>query len=168
MELANVTDLITSKLTRWLEALIKLLPNIAMAAVVMVIGFYTAKFIRRITVKIISQASSNVTLNSLFSSIVYFIVIGIVIFTVLTILNLDKAVTSILAGAGVLGLALAFAFQDIASNFMSGIFMSFRKLTLIFEPCSTSSTGPGIEPLYASIFCLTPLISPFIKLALRS
>ena len=32
-----------------------------------------------------------------------------------------------LAGAGVLGLALAFAFQDIAANFMSGIFISFRK-----------------------------------------
>ena len=32
-----------------------------------------------------------------------------------------------LAGAGVVGLALAFAFQDIAANFISGIFISFRK-----------------------------------------
>ncbi|MEO6903615.1 MAG: mechanosensitive ion channel [Bacteroidia bacterium] len=127
MDLNKITYLITNKLTRWVEALIKLLPNIVMAAIVLVIGFYIAKFIRKITAKLISKASNNPTLNNLFSSIVYFIFIGIVLFTVLTILNLDKAVTSILAGAGVLGLALAFAFQDIASNFMSGIFISFRK-----------------------------------------
>src|SRR5690606_14071352 len=38
-----------------------------------------------------------------------------------------KAVTSILAGAGIIGLALGFAFQDIAGNFISGIFISFRR-----------------------------------------
>ncbi|NRS89935.1 small-conductance mechanosensitive channel [Flavobacterium sp. 7E] len=127
MNLDKITNLITDKLSTWAEALIKLLPNIVMAAVVMVIGFYIAKFIRKITTKLISKISHNVTLNNLFSSVVYFSFIGIVLFTVLTILNLDKAVTSILAGAGILGLALAFAFQDIAANFMSGIFISFRK-----------------------------------------
>lgn len=32
-----------------------------------------------------------------------------------------------LAGAGIIGLALAFAFQDITANFMSGIFLSIRR-----------------------------------------
>jgi len=54
-------------------------------------------------------------------------VLGVTFFVALSILNLDKAVTSILAGAGIIGLALAFAFQDIASNFMSGIFLSIRR-----------------------------------------
>lgn len=48
-------------------------------------------------------------------------------FACLSILKLDKAVTSILAGAGIAGLALAFAFQDIAANFMSGILITNRK-----------------------------------------
>jgi len=39
----------------------------------------------------------------------------------LGVLNLDKALASILAGAGVLGLALGFAFQDLAANVISGI-----------------------------------------------
>ena len=127
MDIDKITSLINDKLYSWSEALIKLLPNIVLAAVVMVIGFYIAKFIRKITSKLVHKISKNITLNNLFSSIVYFSFIGIVLFTVLTILNLDKAVTSILAGAGILGLALAFAFQDIAANFMSGIFISFRK-----------------------------------------
>lgn len=127
MDINKISNLITEKITDWVEALIKLLPNIVMAAVVMVIGFYFAKFVRKISRKLISKISNNITLNNLFSSVIYFIFLGIVIFTVLSILNLDKAVTSILAGAGILGLALAFAFQDIAANFMSGIFISFRK-----------------------------------------
>lgn len=127
MNFNEISDLISGKLTSWLEAIIKLLPNIVLAAVVLVIGFYIAKFVRNIAKKVIGKISHNITLNNLFGSVIYLVVIGIVVFTALSILQLDKAVTSILAGAGILGLALAFAFQDIAANFMSGIFISFRK-----------------------------------------
>ncbi len=126
-DLNKMSELLNDKLVSWGEMIIKLLPNIVIAAIVLVIGLYIAKFIKRLTTKLVAKISTNITLNNLFSSVVYFAFIGIVLFTVLSILNLDKAVTSILAGAGILGLALAFAFQDIAANFMSGIFISFRK-----------------------------------------
>lgn len=42
-------------------------------------------------------------------------------------LNLDKTVTSLLAGAGIIGLALGFAFQDIATNFIAGFFMAVKR-----------------------------------------
>ena len=126
-DINKITDLIYGKLNFWLETIIKLLPNIFLAAIVLVLGIFIAKFIKKLAVKIVSKISPNITLQNLFGSIIHFTTLGVVLFTVLTILNLDKAVTSILAGAGILGLALAFAFQDIASNFMSGIFLSFRK-----------------------------------------
>ncbi|AWG23715.1 mechanosensitive ion channel protein MscS [Flavobacterium faecale] len=127
MDLSKITFLISDKLTEWSEAVITMLPNIVMAAIFLVLGLYIAKFAKRVTLNLTNKVSNNITLNTLFSSIIYISFLGIVIFTVLSILNLDKAVTSILAGAGILGLALAFAFQDIATNFMSGIFISFRK-----------------------------------------
>ena len=86
-----------------------------------------ARFIKKIAGKLIARVSNNGTLNNLFSSVVYVVFIGITLFTVLRILHLDTAVTSILAGAGIIGLALAFAFQDIASNFISGVFITFRR-----------------------------------------
>jgi small conductance mechanosensitive channel len=43
------------------------------------------------------------------------------------VLGLNKALTSILAGIGVIGLALGFAFQDIAANFFSGIILAFNR-----------------------------------------
>ena len=127
MDFSKAYDLIIGKLITWMDLLIKMLPNLLLAAVVLVIGIFIAKYIRRLSMKLIAKVSHNTTLNSLFASVVYVVAIGIVLFTSLTILNLDKAVTTILAGAGVLGLGLAFAFQDIAANFMSGIFISFRK-----------------------------------------
>ncbi|MEX1189287.1 MAG: mechanosensitive ion channel family protein [Bacteroidia bacterium] len=127
MNTSEIYNLISDKLSNWLKELITLLPNLLLAAVVLVIGYFIAKVLRRIAIKISRKFSDNKTLNNLFSSIVYLFILGIVCFTALSILQLDKAVTSILAGAGIFGLALAFAFQDIASNFMSGIFISFRR-----------------------------------------
>jgi len=127
MDINEATQLLTNKLTRWGHELIRLLPNIVLAAVLLVLGFFIAKLIRRLAGRLIAKVSHNATLNNLFASFIYIVFIGITLFTVLSVLSLDKAVTSILAGAGILGLALAFAFQDIAANFMSGIFISFRK-----------------------------------------
>lgn len=126
MDFSKAYDLISKKLISWVEALIKLLPNLALAAVVLVLGIFISKLLRRYSLKMIRKFSQLETINKLFASFIYVVGIGITIFTTLDILNLDKAVTTALTGAGILGLALAFAFQDIAANFMSGIFMSFR------------------------------------------
>ena len=127
MNINNAYDLITDKLSNWANDFIKLLPNIALASLILVIGFFIAKFLRGVVKKLLSKVIHNKTLDTLFSSLIYIFLLGIVIFTALSVLQLDKAVTSILAGAGILGLALAFAFQDIAANFMSGIFLSIRR-----------------------------------------
>ena len=119
--------LIMDKLTAWMHGFIKMLPNILLAAVILVIGLFIAKRIKRIAAKLIVKISTNTTLNNLFASIIYIFFIGITLFSVLSILQLDKAVTSVLAGAGIAGLALALAFQDIAGNFISGVFISFRR-----------------------------------------
>ncbi len=127
MDINKAYELIKAKLSTWLQEFIRLLPNILIAAIILVIGFYLAKRIQGLSAKLIKRFSNNSTLNSLFDSIVYITCIGITLFTVLNILQLDKTVTSILAGAGIIGLALAFAFQDIAANFISGVFISFRR-----------------------------------------
>ncbi len=127
MDVNKAYELIKAKLATWMQEFVRLLPNILIAAIILVIGFYLAKRIQKLSARLIKKFSHNTTLNSLFDSIVYIFCIGITLFTVLNVLQLDKTVTSILAGAGIIGLALAFAFQDIAANFISGVFISFRR-----------------------------------------
>lgn len=119
--------IVSNKLQEWLETLIAMLPNFAVAILVMIAFYFLAKAVRNVTMRLLKKISHNYEVNKLFSNLVYFIVIGIGLFIALNTLNLSKAVTSLLAGAGIIGLALGFAFQDIAANFVSGIFLTFRK-----------------------------------------
>lgn len=126
-DISKVYEILTEKLSTWGDELIAMLPNLALATFVLVIGLFLSKTIKKFARKLIDRLSKQDSLNSLFESFVYILAIGITLFAALSILKLDKAVTSILAGAGIVGLALAFAFQDIAANFISGIFISFRR-----------------------------------------
>ena len=127
MDINKAYHLIIDKLTTWLRDLITMLPNFGLAILVVVLGFLLSGFVRRMSEKMIRRFGHVSALTHLLSSIIYIISIGVTIFIALSILQLDKAVTTILAGAGIVGLALAFAFQDIAANFMSGIFIAFRR-----------------------------------------
>lgn len=127
MNLDEALELLVKKLNHWLTDLIALLPNLLLACLILVIGIFLAKKIRNLARKSFEKISPTSTLAALAVNFVYILAIGIVVFITLKVLHLDTTITTMLAGAGVIGLALAFAFQDIASNFISGIFISFRK-----------------------------------------
>ena len=121
------TTLIFEKLHRWLQAAIKMLPNLALAVIIFLIFYLLAKLTRRLVYKLSCRLSHKQAISNLLASVAHFIVFAIGLFTALEILKLDKAVSSLLAGAGIIGLALGFAFQDLTSNFISGIYITFRK-----------------------------------------
>lgn len=127
MNTEKIVNTLLEKLNNWLELIIEMLPNMGLAILLFILFFIIAKLVKKVAVKLFDKASNNTALKNLFSTIVYYTVLGIGLFIVLGILKLDKAVTSLLAGVGVLGLALGFAFQDIAANFVSGVILAFRR-----------------------------------------
>jgi small conductance mechanosensitive channel len=127
IDINNAYGIVSQKLIDWVHDFIRMVPNIFLAAIVLILGLFIARRLQAVAKRLFQKIFDNQAISFLSTSIVYAFSIGIVIFVVLSILGLDKAVTSILAGAGLLGLALAFAFQDIAANFISGIFILFRK-----------------------------------------
>lgn len=127
ISLDKIWDLLLEELTTWFELGVKTFPNLIVAIFVVIVFYFLAKFGRNMTVRLARKVSSNQSIRNLTSSLAYIIVMACGVFIALGILQLDKTVTSLLAGAGVIGLALGFAFQDIASNFVSGIFIAFAK-----------------------------------------
>lgn len=125
--LEKPADKIWDKIDGWIDTLIAMLPNMAVALLSFILFYLIAKVAQKTTSKIFNKTSSNRALSNLFSTIVFYVVVGVGIFIILEVLKLEKAVTSLLAGVGVVGLALGFAFQDVASNFLSGIILAFRR-----------------------------------------
>jgi small conductance mechanosensitive channel len=122
---------ILEKLQGWLEQLVIMLPNILVAIIFFIIFFLAGKYFKKIVYKTFSRATQSSALIDLAINVVFFIFILPGLFVALSILQLDTAVTSLLAGAGILGLALGFAFQDIAANFVAGVLIALRKPIII-------------------------------------
>lgn len=120
-------NLLVGKLEEWLNTAISMLPNFVLAVLIVLFTAFLAKIIKKLFYRLISKITDNISLQNLLSSIIHICVLAIGTFVALSVLRLDGAVTSLLAGAGVIGLALGFAFQDIAANFIAGTMMSIRK-----------------------------------------
>jgi small conductance mechanosensitive channel len=135
MNFGNAWNLLTSKLIGWARAFILQLPNLAVAVCVVVAFWLLARLARTLAMRFLRRVSHSEQVNWLVSQTFFVALLAAGSFIALGILGLQKTVASLLAGAGILGLALGFAFQDIAANFLAGIYLSvehpFRRGHLI-------------------------------------
>jgi len=141
----NAFNLLIQKLTNWFNDIILILPNLLVSLVIIVLVFVFARSLRKLIHKIISRFTSNLPINNFITGFIHYslIIIGFVL--ALSILHLDKAVTSILAGAGVVGIALGLAFQNPIKNTVSGFIMSYRKYYNIGDRVETNGYYGTIE-----------------------
>ena len=99
--------LIYDKIYAWVKIAIAMLPNLVVAAIVLVLFVLLARLVKKLVFKLVSRLSDSPALAGLFSSVTYFLILFIGLFIALDVLKLDKTVSSLLAGAGIIGLALA-------------------------------------------------------------
>lgn len=114
------------KLDGWLDALILKLPNFAVAIIVMFGFYFIARGLKKFFYKVLFKKIHQESIKQILSRVIYYLVILIGFFIALGVMQLDKVLTSVLAGAGVLGLAIGFALQGTLSNTVSGFMLSFQ------------------------------------------
>lgn len=121
----QVSEVAMSQIEGWIKSFGAMLPNLVVALVVVLAFIFIASVMRKILQRFLPRVSNNSSVNSLLATVGYALFIAIGVFVALGVLQLDKTVTSLLAGAGVIGIALGFAFQEIASNFIAGVIIAF-------------------------------------------
>ncbi len=126
IEIKEPLEKITSKVEGWINSFFELLPNMFVALLLLILFIVLGKLVKRLVNKALLKTESNKTIRDLLSAICYYAVLALGLFVILDILQLKQAVVSLLAGVGVIGLALGFAFQDIAANLISGIILAVR------------------------------------------
>lgn len=114
------------KLSLWVDTLILSLPNFLIALVTFILAYWVSKNLQVYLNKILRRVVKQASIRGLITNIVSILVIVLGVFLALAILNLDGTLKSLLAGAGVAGLAISLALQGTLSNTFSGIFIAIK------------------------------------------
>ncbi|WKN44359.1 mechanosensitive ion channel family protein [Tunicatimonas pelagia] len=123
----NLWGLVTGTLEEWVKSFVSNLPNLVLAVLIVVLFILLAKVVKSTMAKILGRVSANEAVNNLLVTLVNVAIIVAGIFIALGVLGQKDTVATLLAGVGIIGLALGFAFQDIAANFISGILIAVRQ-----------------------------------------
>lgn len=116
---------IWEKLGEWLDSLILGLPNFLLAVLVFIFFIFAAKYLGKLLDKILRFKVKQASIREITIKILKVVVIAIGFFVALGLLKLNTVLTSVLAGAGVVGLAVGLALQGTLNNTFSGILLSF-------------------------------------------
>jgi len=126
-KLAAAFDKAMLKIEGWLTDLVVMLPNFVVAVILLILFFLLSRLIRKGISRILKRVHYETALTRLAVTATHLVIMGLGLFLALNVLHLDKAVSSLLAGVGIFGLALGFAFQEITTSFISGIILAIRK-----------------------------------------
>ena len=113
------------KLDGWLDGFVLKLPNIVMAILIMTAFYFMARGLARFFKNVLLKRISQVSIREIISKMVFIVVLLIGFFISAGILGLDRLLTGVLAGAGVIGLAIGLALQGTLSDTFSGVVLSF-------------------------------------------
>ena len=116
---------ISGKLGEWLDQMILGLPNFILAVIVFILFVFAAKYLGKLLDRLLRFKVRQASIREITIKIMKVVVIAIGFFVALGLLNLNTVLTSVLAGAGVVGLAVGLALQGTLNNTFSGILLSF-------------------------------------------
>lgn len=127
MSWADILAELRERLSEWGAALIETFPSLVVALIVLTAFGVASRGVDRAAVRLVERLTSTDEVAALAGRLARLIAVGIGVYLALEILQLERTVTSLLAGVGIAGLALGFAFQDLAANFMSGVLIALRR-----------------------------------------
>ena len=125
-QLQDSVGKLTDKMDGWLQTVIVNLPNFLIAMTVFVLAYMLSKKLQTLTLKYLKRVIRQSSIRSLIASAVSISVVIIGLILALSILHLDGTLRSLLAGAGVAGLAVSLALQGTLANTFSGLFIAIK------------------------------------------
>lgn len=143
IDINKTLRLLIEKLQMWFDATVLIMPNLVLATIVFLLFVGMAGLSKRIIDKLLANVRTAENVKGIVKSLVTIVIYLAGAFSALEVLGLEKTVTSILAGAGLIGLAISLAFQNIAANVISGVIISFKHPFLVgdYIECSDKIFG---------------------------
>lgn len=125
--ISEAEKLIEEKLGGWFDVVISHIPNFIVAVMIAIVFSILARFLGSMMRNLLRRSLDSKQIADLMASIFKVLILCVGLFIALDFMGLKGTVTSLLAGAGIVGLAIGFAFQDMTENLIAGIAMGTRK-----------------------------------------
>ncbi|WKD24888.1 mechanosensitive ion channel family protein [Pseudoalteromonas sp. KG3] len=125
--ISEAEKLIEEKLGGWFDVVISHIPNFIVAVMIAIVFSILACFLGSMMRNLLRRSLDSKQIADLMASIFKVLILCVGLFIALDFMGLKGTVTSLLAGAGIVGLAIGFAFQDMTENLIAGIAMGIRK-----------------------------------------
>ena len=126
-QLSEAYNLLIDKLEGWFNIIVTNIPNLILAIIVLFAAYFVSKYVNKYVSKLMARRVEQNSITNMVGRISAVVIVLAGLFLALGILNLSKTLTSLLAGAGVAGLAIGLALQGTLSNTFAGVVLSFRK-----------------------------------------
>ena len=135
-----------NRILNWIDSAILNLPNLLIAIIIFIISFWLSKNLQSWSNKALKQVIKQASIRGLISNVLSIVIIAFGLFLALGVLNLDEVLQSLLAGAGVAGLAIGLALQGTLANTFSGIFLAIKDVLNVGDWVETNGfSGKVIE-----------------------
>lgn len=106
--------------------LVALLPLFVLSLIILAVGHFVARWVSRRD-RLFARLSANPFLRGLLAQAVYLGILLLAAILALEVLDATSFVAALLGTAGIAGLALGFAFRDLAENYIASILLSLRQ-----------------------------------------
>ncbi|RJR42629.1 MAG: mechanosensitive ion channel family protein [Deltaproteobacteria bacterium] len=126
ISLQKAVSQLIKKLNGWFTETVKMLPNLVVAVFVLIVIIKLSHPLARLVGRGVMRLTRRRHIARILATMVRLVIVALGIVLALDVMNLDRAVASLLAGVGLLGIAIGFASQDLAANFISGIVLHFE------------------------------------------
>jgi small conductance mechanosensitive channel len=123
--LEKAASQVVSKLDGWVIGAVKMLPNLVVAIIVLALFWLAAVVAGRLVNRMVLRFTPYGHVARLLAGMGRLIVISVGVMLALSAMSLDRAVASMLAGVGIVSIAIGFASKDIAGDYMAGFLIHF-------------------------------------------
>ena len=106
---------------------VRALPLVVLGLVVLFITIFFARTLARLFARPLAQRLESRLLASVLERLLFLLVVIVGVYLFLRISGLTKLAVTLAGGTGLVGLALGFAFRDIAENFLASILISIQR-----------------------------------------
>ncbi|QDT02059.1 Small-conductance mechanosensitive channel [Rubripirellula lacrimiformis] len=106
---------------------VQLLPLLAVGMFVITLAYLIAKLAARIARRLTARRLDSQLLQQVIASVVAVLVMLVGVYIALKVSGLSRLAVTVLGGTGLVGLALGFAFRDIAENYLASVLISLNR-----------------------------------------